>query len=153
MTELSGINNFFEGKKIIVAGASRDKKKFGYAIVKFLAENEYQVCPVNPHTDEIFGIRCYNSIAAAPEDFKKLFIVTPKSETDKILHEAAEKGITDVWIQQGSQTDTSQETARELGLNLISRKCLFMFAEPVRSIHKFHRGMVKLFGRYPKIHN
>lgn len=150
MADLAQINKFLDGKKIIIAGASRNEKKFGYAIVKFLSENGYEVCPLNPHASEIHGIKCYNNITDLPGDFKKLFIVTPKSETDKILQEAAQKGISDVWIQQGSQTKASSELASELGLNLVSGKCLFMFAEPVQSIHKFHRGLVRLFGRYPK---
>ena len=150
MTTLTNINSFLEDKKIIVAGASINEKKFGHAIVKFLSENGYSVCPVNPLREEILGIKCYKDIKSVPDEYSKLFIVTPKSQTDDIIREAGEKGIKDLWIQQGSQSKDSIELATKLDMNLISGKCLFMFAEPVGSIHKFHRGLVKFFGRYPK---
>jgi hypothetical protein len=39
------------------------------------------------------------------------------------------------------------ELGKQLGLNMVSGKCIMMYAEPVRSIHKWHRGFMKLIGR------
>jgi hypothetical protein len=35
-------------------------------------------------------------------------------------------------------------------LDIISKQCILMWAEPVKSIHKFHRNLKKLFGLLPK---
>ena len=39
---------------------------------------------------------------------------------------------------------------KDLGLNVVSGECVFMFAEPMESFHKFHRFFYKLFGKMPK---
>lgn len=36
---------------------------------------------------------------------------------------------------------------KQLGLNLLHGKCILMYAEPVRSFHKWHRGFMKLIGK------
>ena len=85
-----------------------------------------------------------------PAGYEKLFIVTPKSETDEIVKKAAEKGIKHIWVQQMSNTDKTQTIAKEHGVELIDKECIFMFAEPVTSVHKFHRFIWKVFGKLPK---
>ena len=66
------------------------------------------------------------------------------------IEEAAkEKGIKNIWIQQMSE---SEEALRELegtDINYIHGKCIMMFSEP-DGMHKFHRGIIKFFGRLPK---
>ena len=68
----------------------------------------------------------------------------------QILREAIKKGITRVWVQQMSETKDTVKIARENQVDLIFKKCIFMFADPVTSIHKFHRTILKWFGRLPK---
>lgn len=150
MITLSRIENFLEDKQLIIAGASRNEKKFGHVVYKTLRDKGYKVCALNPNADEILGDPSYKSVTDLPEDFSKLYIVTPKQETDRIIKEAAAKGIKDVWVQQGSQSNDTINLASESGINIITGKCILMFAEPVGSIHKFHRGLAKFFGRYPK---
>jgi len=49
-------------KNWAVVGASDNKDKFGYKIVKVLNDNDYNVFPINPRLEEVDGIKCYNSI-------------------------------------------------------------------------------------------
>lgn len=150
MSKKESITNFLSGKKFAMAGVSTNKKKFGYVIFKELREKGYDICPINPKTNEIDGVKCYPSVNEIPEDYNKLFIVTPKNTTDAILKEASEKGIKHVWIQQMANTKESASIAQSHGIELIEKECIFMFAEPVTSIHKFHRTLRKLFGMMPK---
>jgi len=150
MTKKESISQFLAPKKLAIAGVSRNTKKFGYAIFNELRQKGYEICPINPNTDEIDGIKCYKSVSEIPADFEKLFIVTPKNETDLILKQASEKGIKHVWIQQMSNTKETSEIATKNGINLIEKECIFMFAEPVTSVHKFHRIIMKIFGQIPK---
>ena len=149
MTKKESIDKFLAAKKIAVVGASANKKKFGYAIFNELRQKGYEICPVNPKLDEIEGVKCYKSVSELPNDFEKLFIVTPKTETDNIIRQAAEKGIKHIWVQQTSNTKETEKIASELNIDLIHKECLFMFADPT-SIHKFHRTIWKFFGALPK---
>jgi predicted CoA-binding protein len=52
-----------------------------------------------------------------------------------------------VWLQQGAETPELIALGRELGLDLVSGKCILMYAPPVRSFHWLHRAVVKLMGQ------
>ncbi|MFC2151492.1 CoA-binding protein [Bacteroidota bacterium] len=150
MSKKESIKKFLAPKKIAIAGVSANTKKFGYAVFNELKQKGYDICPINPKLDEVEGVKCYKSVADIPNDYEKLFIVTPKSATDSILTEAAEKGIKHIWVQQTSNTKGTVQLAKEKDIELIHKECIFMFANPVNSIHKFHKVIWKFFGLLPK---
>ena len=150
MTKKESIEQFLAPKKIAVAGVSANKKKFGYAVFSELRKKGYDICPINPKLEDIDGVKCYKSVSEIPIDYQKLFIVTPKTETDTIIKQATEKGIKHVWVQQMSNTKETEKIAQKNNIELIEKECIFMFANPVKSIHKFHRTIWKLLGILPK---
>ena len=151
MTTLNEIQKFLEPQKIAMVGVSRNQKKFGGAIFKELKSKGFELYPVNPNADEIQGIKCYKSVAELPGDVKCLFIVTPKNETAGVVKLAVEKGFEMIWIQQKSDTPEAVEIIQKAGIPLIYKKCLMMFADPVKGVHGFHRFLTKTFGGYPKM--
>ena len=150
MITLTDIQNFLAPKKLAIAGVSRNPKKFGTVVFNELKEKGFEIYPINPNVDEIFGGKCYRSVTDLPEDVKYLYIVTPKDETVEVIKAAINKGIEKIWIQQSSDTPEAIKLAEENNIPLIYKKCIFMFVEPVESVHKFHRFIVRLFGAYPK---
>lgn len=151
MTTLNDIQKFLDPKKIAIAGVSRNPKKFGGAVFKELKEKGYELYPVNPNAEEIQGVKCYSDVSNLPENVKHLFIVTPRQETAAIANAAVKKGMEMVWIQQKSDTPEAVKTIEDAGIPLIYKRCILMFADPVKGPHGFHRFFVKLFGSYPKM--
>jgi len=149
-TTRKDIEKFFEPKKLAIAGASRNPKKFGHGIFKELLDKGYEVIPVNPNATEIAGVKCYHTVSEIPGDVKSLLIVTPKENTDGVLREAINKGIRNIWVQQMSETEETIKIAEEFQVDVIHKKCVYMFAEPVSGFHKFHRTIVRIFGGLPK---
>jgi predicted CoA-binding protein len=78
-----------------------------------------------------------------------VIIVIPPEQVIPIIDEAAKLGIHLLWIQQGANSVEAEKRCQELGLEYVSGECIFMFLEPVESIHKFHRFFKRLFGRMP----
>jgi uncharacterized protein len=150
MVTKSDIQNFLQPRRFAIAGVSRNPKKFGRVVYDELKKSGYTLFPINPNIREIEGERCYTGIADLPGDVKHLFIATAKKDTDGVLREAIQKGITHVWVQQMSETPATLQIAADSKVQLISKKCIFMFADPVSGIHKFHRGVMGFFGRLPK---
>jgi len=144
------IDEFLKGKQIAIAGVSRNPKKFGYTVFQDLSDKGYEILPVNPNTDSIDGVKCYRDVSSLPESVSSLLILTPKNQTDSILREAINKGIKNIWVQQMSDTQETLKIAEEYDREIIFGKCIFMFSEPVTSIHRFHRSLVKFFGGLPK---
>ena len=151
MISLNLIQKFLGPKKMAIAGVSRDPKKFGAQVYKELKGRGFELFPVNPNADELYGDKCYHSVNELPDDITRLYIVTPKNETANVVKLAAEKGIPMIWIQQSADTPEAIEIAKQNNMELIYKKCIFMFAEPVESVHKFHRFCMKLFNAFPKL--
>ncbi len=151
MITLNEIQKFLEPKKLAIAGASRNMKKFGGAIFKELREKGFDLYPINPNADEIQGVKCYKSVGQLPADVEHLLIVTPKAETELVAHDAVRKGIKMIWIQQQSETAEALKVINAARIPVIYKKCIMMFANPVKSVHAFHRFFVRAFGGYPKL--
>lgn len=144
------IDEFLQLKSMAVVGVSRNKDKFGTAIYREMKAKGYKVLAVNPKLDMVEGDRCYAGLGALPEIPEGVVICIAPAETIAVIEEAARLGIKYVWLQQGANSPEGEAKAQELGLKLVSGECIFMFAAPVESIHKFHRFVWKLFGKLPK---
>ena len=144
------IDEFMQLKTLAVIGVSRNKDKFGNLIYRDMKAKGYKMLAINPKLDMVEGDRCYAGLGALPEVPQGVIICIAPSETIPVIEEAARLGIKYVWLQQGANSPEGEAKAKELGLNLVSGECIFMFADPVESIHKFHRFINKVFGKLPK---
>ena len=150
MVQRKIIDEFFASKKFAVVGVSRNEKKFGNAVFKELKAKGYDVFPVNSKSEFINGEKCYNNLESLPEKVDGVVVVVPPQEAEKVVREAEAANIKRVWLQQGSQSDEVINFCVEKGINVVYGECILMFAEPVKSFHKIHRGFKKIFGRLPK---
>jgi hypothetical protein len=141
------IKDFIGGKRLALVGVSRGGKKFGNMAMKELKERGYRVYPVHPQAQEVDGERCYPNLGALQGQVDGAWLCVQPAQVVEVLADASAAGIKNVWLQQGSETPLALETAKQLGLNVVSGKCLLMYAEPVRSFHRFHRFAMKLIGQ------
>lgn len=141
------IQEFIEGKRIAVLGASRSGKKFGNSAATELKERGYQVFLVHPQAQEIDGERCFPSLEALQGQVDGVWICLPPKQTEQALKDAAQAGFDKIWLQQGAESPQALAAAKELGVNPVTGKCILMYAQPVRGFHSWHRGFVKLIGK------
>ncbi len=146
----AAIDAFLAQKNIAVVGVSRNKDKFGTAVYRDLKAKGYKVFAVNPNADVVEGDRCFAGLGALPAPVEAAILVIPPEQTIAVIEEAARLGIKYLWLLQGANSAAGETRAKELGLNLVSGECIFMFAEPMESFHKVHRFFNKLFGMYPR---
>ena len=144
------IDTFLEKKKLAIAGVSRNEKKFGNIVFKELTKHGYEVLPINPKAESIGGTTCYPTVESLPNDIESILILTPKFNTDEILRSSIRRGIKNIWVQQASNTKDTLKIAEEYEQEIIHSKCIFMFAEPINGMHKFHRTINHIFGALPK---
>jgi len=149
MYTLNQINEFINSQPIALVGVSRNPKKFGYTAFKELKQKGMNIIPVNPEADEILGEKSYKNVASLPADVKSIIIMTKKDQTAEVVKQAKEKGISNIWIQQSSDSKEALEELRNSEIKYISGECILMHYKP-HSIHKFHGAVLKLFGKFPK---
>ncbi len=141
------IKEFKQLKRLAVVGVSREPKKFGNTIYTELRGRGYKVFGVNRSLPEFRGDKCYPNLSALRGMIDGIVVCVSPHEAGAILREAESIGVRNVWLQQGAESDEAVELGKSLRLNLTAGKCVLMYAEPVRSFHRFHRFFVRLAGR------
>lgn len=149
MVRLNQIEEFIASGPIAMVGVSRNPRKFGFAAFRELKEKGMNIIPVNPHAEEIHGTKVFKDVKSLPTEVKGILIMTKKDQTPAIIKDAKEKNIKHIWIQQGSENKEALKELEGTNINYITGECILMYYKP-HSIHKFHRAILKLFGRYPK---
>jgi predicted CoA-binding protein len=140
------IENFVSSKRIAVVGMSRSGKKFGNYACKELKAKGYDVYPVHPETQEIDGFVCVPDLKSLSGKVDGVWISIPPQKVNAVLEEAAQIGLKNIWLQQGAWSEEVQQKIDQLNLKVVSKKCIMMYAPPVKSFHKFHRTISNIFG-------
>lgn len=146
---------FLAGKRIAVAGVSRDAKgHVGNAIFKKLAAGGYETFAVNPNAAEVEGVKCYPAVGAIPGDIDGVVIATHPAMAATVVRQCAEKGVRRVWFHrsfgQGSVSQDAIAAARSAGIETIESGCPMMYLEPVDGAHKFVCRLLQFFGKVPR---
>ena len=149
MATLKQINEFLDSQPIALVGVSRNPKKFGYSAFKELKEKGMNLIPVNPEAVEIMGEKSYQNVKTLPANVQGIIVLTKKDVTASVIREAKEKGIKQIWIQQMAESKEALDELKGSDINFITGECILMHYKP-HSIHKFHRGLKKFFGSFPK---
>ena len=150
MNSKKAIGEFLSQRSFAVVGVSRNSKKFGNQIYKMLKEKGKEVFPINSFADHAEGDRCYPDLHALPRKVDGVVVVVPPKEAEQVVKEAAVLGIRRIWMQQGSESRSAVQYCQQYGLDVVHGECIFMYAEPVVSFHKFHRWARTLVGRMPR---
>jgi len=106
-------------RTIAVIGASSNRRKFGNKAVRAFQAHGDTVFPVNPHEREIEGLTAYPSVLAVPGTIDMATMYVPPEIGVKILDELAQKGVAEVWLNPGSESEALIARARALDLTII----------------------------------
>lgn len=129
----SAIAEFFSAQVFAVAGASRDRTKYGNKVFLALLNSQRRVVPLNPTAAEVEGHAAYVSISDVPEVPESLSIVTPPHITQQVVQQAIAAGVKNVWMQPGAEDASASRLAREAGLNVIDDGSCILVALALRA--------------------
>lgn len=101
---------------VAVIGASRDRRKFGNKAVRGFLHAGWTVIPINPHDDEIEGLRAWSSVLDVPGPIDMATLYVPPAVGERIVGEVARRKIPVLWLNPGSDGPGVVRRARELGL-------------------------------------
>lgn len=149
MNSKKTVEDFLAQRKIAVVGVSRKKTKFGNAIYRELKQKGYTVFPVNPNMQTFEGDACYTDLLSLPEKVDAVIINVPPVQTEKVVKEVKQAGITRVWLQQGAQSDEAVKFCEENRIDCVSNECILMFAQPSAFIHRAHKWVWGVLGKLP----
>lgn len=111
---------FLSSPAFAVAGASKNRQKFGNKILRCYLQHQKTVFPLNRVEPEIEHLAAISRIADLPPEVQSISIVTPPDVTLGIVTEAIEHGIRNIWIQPGAQHPGTVAMCNTHGINLIA---------------------------------
>ncbi|MFY0690373.1 MAG: CoA-binding protein [Paracoccaceae bacterium] len=112
-------------KTIAMVGASADKTKFSYGVLRVLHETGYDMIPVNPNPNvtEIRGIPVYHSLQEIDRPVDMVEVFRPKEELYAMAEQAIEIGAKVLWGQIGVYDDRAAKLAEAAGLKVVMDRC------------------------------
>lgn len=112
-------------KTIAMVGASADKTKFSYGVLRVLHETGYDMIPVNPNpkTTEIRGIKVYHSLEEIDRPVDMVEVFRPKEELYGFAEKAIKIGAKVLWGQIGVYDDKAAKLAEDAGLKVVMNRC------------------------------
>ena len=120
------IQEFIDGKRVAVVGASRQGNKFGNIAAKELGQRGYQVYIVHPEAKEIDGQPCYPNLEAVHDQVDGVLVSVPPQQGMNVLKDAAAVGLRNVWVQQQGDSPDLIALGELLDLNLVTGKCILL---------------------------
>jgi predicted CoA-binding protein len=112
-------------KTIAMVGASDDKTKFSYGVLRVLHETGYEMLPVNPNPKltDIRGIKVYHSLEEIDRPVDMVEVFRPKEELYGIAEKAIAIGAKVLWGQIGVYDDRAARLAEDAGLKVVMNRC------------------------------
>ena len=106
-------------KVVAVIGASNNRRKFGNRAVRAFTRQGYTVVPIHPHEREVEGLKAYGSVLDVPGPIDMASFYVPPAIGEQVIEEVARKGIAEVWLNPGAESDALVARARSLSIQPI----------------------------------
>ena len=112
-------------KTIAMVGASPDKTKFSYGVLRVLHETGYDMIPVNPRPGlkEIRELKVYPSLDQIDRPVDMVEVFRKPEDLYAIAEEAIAIGAKVLWGQIGVINYDAAHLAEEAGLKVVMNRC------------------------------
>ena len=112
-------------KTIAMVGASPDKTKFSYGVLRVLHEAGYDMIPVNPRPEitEIRNLKVYPNLAAIDRPVDMVEVFRKPEDLYGVAEEAIAIGAKVLWGQIGVINHDAARLAEEAGLKVVMNRC------------------------------
>jgi acetyl coenzyme A synthetase (ADP forming)-like protein len=128
--------SFFNPKSVAIVGASQQKGKVGYEILKNMIDAGFEgkIFPINPKAQSIEGLKCHPDVGSIGETPDLVIIIIPAKIVPAIMQQCAEIGVKAVIIITAGFKEVGEEgralekkisqIAKQAGMRLIGPNCL-----------------------------
>ncbi|WP_380676035.1 CoA-binding protein [Salinigranum sp. GCM10025319] len=123
--DTDGLRRILGYNRVAVVGASTSYEKSAHIVPAYLQRHGYELRPVNPTADEIFGIQAYDSLADVIEPIDIVEIFRPSDEVPGIVEQALDRDdVKAIWMQPGIRNDDAVQKAEANGIEVVQDRCM-----------------------------
>jgi predicted CoA-binding protein len=152
-TTIADVSEFLAQRRIALVGVSRNPKDFSRMLFREMCDRGYDMVPVNPAVGEVESRRCFGRLQEIDPPAEGALVMTAPRDTERVVRDCVEAGVHRVWMHrgggQGAVSTEAAEFCHKNGIDLVEGYCPFMFLPKTQFVHRVHRFLLKLLGRYP----
>jgi predicted CoA-binding protein len=112
-------------ERIAVVGCSSTPGKAAHDVPRYLHEHGYEVIPVNPYAETIFGREASDSLAEVAETVDLVDVFRPSEEVAGVVDQALDReDVRAIWTQLGIRDDEAAARAEADGRLVVQDRCL-----------------------------
>jgi predicted CoA-binding protein len=112
-------------KTIAMVGASPDKTKFSYGVLRVLHETGYDMIPVNPRpgVTEIRGLKVFPDLASIDRPVDMVEVFRRAEDLPEVARQAVAIGARVLWGQIGVTHPEAAKIAEAAGMKVVMDRC------------------------------
>ena len=151
------LDKFFNPKSVAIVGASRQKGKVGYEILRSMLDAGFpgKIFPVNPQADSIENLKCYPDLPSIIQVPDLVVIVVPAKSVAPVMQQCATLGIKAVVVITAGFKEVGEEgrkleqqvlqIAKQAGIRVIGPNCLGLIV-PAKKLNASFGGTLPVIG-------
>ncbi|MBM7645569.1 putative CoA-binding protein [Scopulibacillus daqui] len=128
------LNRILEkAKRIAVVGLSDNPERTSYKVSKHMLEAGYEIIPVNPKADKIFGIESAKSLKDIKDHVDIVNVFRRSEYLLDAAKEAAEIKPDVFWAQLGLVNEAAYDYLQERGITVVMDRCIKVQHEQMKN--------------------
>ena len=152
MDSTSVMERFLAPRSVALIGLSRATGEGSFNLLENLLNQGYggRIYPVNPHAQEILGVRCYATASEIPEAVDLAVVLTPRGLVPGVVNECTKRGIKAIIVVSQGFADADDEGKRlQQEMTRIAHRGGARLIGPntfgtVNAFHRFSTAFMKL---------
>jgi predicted CoA-binding protein len=112
-------------RRIAVVGLSDRPHRTSHGVASVLRAQGYEIVPVNPTVNEVFGEPAHPSLADVPGEIDLVDVFRREEHLVDVAQQAADRGgVRGLWNQLGLRSPEARRIAEDAGLDYVEDRCL-----------------------------
>jgi predicted CoA-binding protein len=104
---------------VAIIGASSARHKYGNRALRAYLRQGWTVYPVNPNEAIVEGMATFPRITDIPGPVDRASLYVPSNVGETLLAEIKDKGVKELWVNPGAESDRLIAEAERLGMEPI----------------------------------
>lgn len=120
-SESESVRRLLHPRSVAVVGAGRSASSVGHTVVRHVVEGRFTgaVHAVNPHAEEVAGVRCYASLSDVPGEVDLVVVAVPAAEVDAVVVQAGAKQARGLVVMSSGFAETGERGGQERQQTLV----------------------------------
>ncbi len=118
------IQNLLAMSRVAIVGLSSNELRPSHFVGFYLQRHGYDIVPVNPRENSIFGKQSYPSLLDIPDPVDIVDVFRDPAAVPEIAEQAVAIGAKALWLQFGVISEEGIRIAEEAGLDVVVDQCI-----------------------------